>query len=129
MLTPVSVLLMGSNSFSVLIWGAVLIGILQAPVWVHLLPWMQEESLKLFPDPDHKQRVNDLTASMYNSFMTLGQAVGYSIGPLMASQGFSQTTRMVALLIFFQSALFYFGTGEYDKRRNMDSTSSPLLSK
>lgn len=129
MLTPVSVLLMGSNSFSVLILGAVLIGILQAPVWVHLLPWMQEESLKLFPDPDHKQCVNDLTASIYNSFMTLGQAVGYSIGPLMASQGFSQTTRMVALLIFFQSALFYFGTGEYDKRRNMDSTSSPLLSK
>jgi MFS family permease len=122
MLTPLTVLLMGSNSFPVLILGVVLRGILQAPVWVHLLPWMQEESLKLFPDPDHKQCVNDLTASIYNSFMTLGQVVGYSIGPLMASRGFSQTTQMVALLIFFQSALFYFGTGEYDQRRKKDST-------
>ena len=129
MLTPISVLLMGSNSFPVLILGAVLIGLLQAPVWIHLLPWMQEESLKLFPDPGHKQCVNDLTASIYNSFMTLGQVVGYSIGPLMVSQGFYQKTQMVALLVFFQSALFYFGTREYNHMIKRDSTSSPLLSK
>jgi MFS family permease len=112
-LTPIYVLLMGSNSFPVLIFGVLLCGIFQAPVWVHLLPWMQEESLKLFPDPDCKQCVNDLTASIYNTFMTLGQVVGYSIGPLMASQGFARSTQMVALLVFFQSILFFFGSGEY----------------
>jgi MFS family permease len=107
MLTPLGIYLLGSDSLSVLIVAVTLCGILQAPVWVHLLPWMQEEAFKLHPVPEHKQFVNDITSSMYNSSNTLGQAVGYIIDLLMASHGFSQMTHMVALLVFVQGATFY----------------------
>jgi len=113
MLTPLAVLLVGSNSLAVLIMGVTLNGILPTPVWVHLLPWMQEEALKLFPDPNTSRRVNDLTATIYNSFLTLGQVVGYITGPLLASRGFARTTQMVALLTFIQSILFFFGAGGF----------------
>jgi predicted MFS family arabinose efflux permease len=126
-LSAITVMLMGSDSFPVLMLGTASRGMLQAPVWVHLLPWMQEESLKRFPDPGHEQLVNDLTASLYNSSMKLGQVVGYSIGPLMTSLGFARTTRAVALLMCFQSVLFYFGTGDYDRGRRGDSVLSSSM--
>jgi hypothetical protein len=113
MLTPLAVLLVGSDSLAVLIVGVTLNGILPTPVWVHLLPWMQEEALKLFPDPNTSRCVNDLTATIYNSFLTLGQVVGYVTGPLLASRGFARTTQMVALLTFIQSLLFFFGAGGF----------------
>ena len=113
MLTPIGVLLVGSNSLGVLVLGVFLNGILPTPVWVYLLPWMQEEALKLFPDPNASRCVNDLTATIYNSFLTLGQVVGYITGPLLASRGFKRTTQMVALLTFIQSILFYFCAGEF----------------
>jgi MFS family permease len=107
MLLPVAVLLMGSNRFlSALILGNILDCVLEGPIVVHLLPWMQEQALVKYPH--HKQCVNDMTASIYNT--SLGRLVGYSIGPLLASEGFDRTTRLVALLAFFQFILFYFGT-------------------
>jgi MFS family permease len=107
MLTPMGVYLLGSDSLSVLIVAVTLCGILQAPVWVHLLPWMQEEAFKLHPVLEHRQLVNDITSSIYNSSNTLGQAVGYIIDLLMTSHGFAQMTHMVALLVFIQGAIFY----------------------
>ena len=106
MLLPVAVLLMGSNRFlSALILGNILDCVLEGPIVVCLLPWMQEQALVKYPH--HKQCVNDMTASIYNT--SLGRLVGYSIGPLLASEGFDRTTRLVALLAFFQFILFYFG--------------------
>jgi len=75
-----------------------------------------------------KRRVNDLTAGMYNSFMVLGQVVGYIIGPLMMvgsekQHGFARMTQIVALMIFLQSLMFYFGTKGYTRRKK-DATSS-----
>jgi MFS family permease len=107
MLTPMGVYLLSSDSLSVLIVAVTLCGILQAPVWVHLLPWMQEEAFKLHPVLEHRQLVNDITSSIYNSSNTLGQAVGYIFDLLMASHGFAQMTLMVALLVFIQGAIFY----------------------
>jgi len=98
---------MGSNRFlSALILGNILDCVLEGPIIVRLLPWMQEQALVKYPH--HKQCVNDMTASIYNT--SLGRLVGYSIGPLLASEGFDRTTRLVALLAFFQFILFYFGT-------------------
>ena len=109
MLLPIAVLLMGSNRFlTAVIAGNVLDCVLEGPIVVHLLPWMQEQALAYYPNPHHKQCVNDMTASIYNT--SLGRLVGYSIGPLLASEGFDRTTRLVALLAFFQFILFYFGT-------------------
>jgi predicted MFS family arabinose efflux permease len=122
-LTAMTVMLMGSDSFPVLMLGVATRGMLQAPVWVHLLPWMQEESARRFPDPHHGRIVNDLTASLYNSSMKLGQVVGYGIGPWMSSHGFARTTQVVALLMCFQSVLFYFGAGGCDRGRVGNSTS------
>jgi hypothetical protein len=70
---------------------------------VHRLPWMQEQALVKFPH--HKQCVNDMTASIYNT--SLGRLVGYSIGPLLASEGFDRTTQLVALLASVYSILFW----------------------
>jgi hypothetical protein len=89
MLLPVAVLLMGSNRFlSALILGNILDYVLEGPIVVRLLPWMQEQALVKYPH--HKQCVNDMTASIYNT--SLGRLVGYSIGPLLASEGFDRTT-------------------------------------
>jgi predicted MFS family arabinose efflux permease len=115
LLTSMTVMLMGSDSFPVLMVGVATRGMLQAPVWVHLLPWMQEASARRFPDPHHAQTVNDLTASLYNSSMKLGQIVGYGIGPFMSSHGFTRTTQAIALLVCFQSVLFYFGAGDFNR--------------
>ena len=111
LITPLAVLLTGFNSLPLVVCGVMLLGILPTPVFVMLLPWMNEESQLLFPNK--KRRVNDITASIYNSFMTLGQVVGYLIGPMMKSHGFTQTTKLVAFLIFVQSILFYFGAEGY----------------
>jgi len=128
MLTPIVVLLIGSNSFPSVILGIALQGLLPSPVWIMLLPFMQEQSAVLFPHPTMKRRVNDLTAGMYNSFMVLGQVVGYIIGPLMMvgsekQHGFARMTQIVALMIFLQSLMFYFGTKGYTLRKK-DATSS-----
>ena len=121
MLTPIAVLLVGSPTFSLVVMGITLLGLLPTPVWVLLLPFMQIESLRLFPDPSVKRCVNDLTAGIYNSFMTFGQILGYLIGPLLGSYGFAATTQMVALIIFLQSLLFHFGTTErFKPRRKKD---------
>ena len=80
MLTPIAVLLTGVKSLPSVLVGIILLGILPTPVWVQLLPWIQEESTILFPDT--KRHLNDTIASIYNSSMTLGQLVGYTIGPL-----------------------------------------------
>lgn len=114
MLLPVAVLLMGSNRFlSALLLGNILDCVLEGPIVVHLLPWMQEQALVYYPH--HKQCVNDMTASIYNT--SLGRLVGYSIGPILASEGFDRTTRLVALLAFFQFILFYFGTRDSDNTK------------
>ncbi|KAL7542390.1 hypothetical protein ACHAXR_012031 [Thalassiosira sp. AJA248-18] len=122
MLTPLAVLLIGSNAYSLVILGIILIGLLPTPVWIMLLPFMQDESTMLFPDTDLKRCVNDVTAGIYNSFMTLGQVVGYTIGPLMGSHGFAMTTQLVAVLIFLQSMLFYFCTKGNKPRTKRGST-------
>ena len=50
MLLPVAVLLMGSNRFlSALILGNILDCVLEGPIIVHLLPWMQEQALVRYP--------------------------------------------------------------------------------
>jgi MFS family permease len=118
-LTPIAVLFVGSNSLQLVILGVGLLGLLPAPVWVMLLPWMQEEAAMVFPHPDTKLYANDLTASIYNSFMTLGKVLGYGIGSLLGSKGFTRTTQMVALLVFVHSIVFYFGTRE---RKNEGNT-------
>ncbi len=124
LLTPIVVLLVGSNSLPFVVLGVGLLGLIPAPVWVMLLPWMQDETLMLFPDPDTKLKANDLIASIYNSFMTLGKVVGYTIGSL--SNGFARTTQTVALLIFVHSILFYFGTRERKTSHRSQATQGIL---
>ncbi|KAL7527035.1 hypothetical protein ACHAWF_002012 [Thalassiosira exigua] len=62
MMTPVAVLLVASTNFSLAVMGIFLLGLLPTPVWVRLLPFMQEESAALFPEPDVKRWANDVTA-------------------------------------------------------------------
>lgn len=111
MLSPIGVLCVGSNSLTILILGVVLLGIFPTPVFVMLLPWMQEKALDLYPDPNASRLVNDLTATIYNTALTMGQITGYILGPLLASRGFSQTTKLVALLTFSQGVMFFVGAG------------------
>jgi MFS family permease len=111
MLSPIGVLCVGSNSLTILILGVVLLGIFPTPVFVMLLPWMQEKALDLYPDPNVSRLVNDLTATIYNTALTMGQITGYILGPLLASRGFSQTTKLVALLTFCQGVMFFVGAG------------------
>jgi len=127
MLTPIAVLLTGVKSLPSVLVGIILLGILPTPVWVQLLPWIQEESTILFPDT--KRHLNDTIASIYNSSMTLVQLVGYTIGPLMSSYGFTRMTQIVACLIFLQSMLFYFGTKYSRRRKDASRTSSNLSNK
>eukprot|EP00584_Thalassiosira_punctigera_P025940 CAMPEP_0172579450 /NCGR_PEP_ID=MMETSP1067-20121228/139253_1 /TAXON_ID=265564 ORGANISM="Thalassiosira punctigera, Strain Tpunct2005C2" /NCGR_SAMPLE_ID=MMETSP1067 /ASSEMBLY_ACC=CAM_ASM_000444 /LENGTH=216 /DNA_ID=CAMNT_0013372169 /DNA_START=563 /DNA_END=1210 /DNA_ORIENTATION=- len=61
MLTPIAVLLVGSNTFSVVVLGIILLGVLPTPVWIMLLPFMQDESTTVVLDPNLKQCVNDVT--------------------------------------------------------------------
>ena len=104
--TPLAVLLIGSNSIQCLIFGMLLLGLLPTPVWIMLLPSMQEDSLDIYPH--HRRVANDLTAGIYNSFMIFGQVVGYVIGPaLNASVGFGNTTWIVGGLILIQSISYY----------------------
>ncbi|KAL3756602.1 hypothetical protein ACHAWU_010410 [Discostella pseudostelligera] len=124
LLTPIVVLLVGSNSLPLVVVGVGLLGLIPAPVWVMLLPWMQDETVTLFPDPDTKLKANDLIASIYNSFMTLGKVVGYTIGSL--SSGFARTTQTVALLISVHSILFYFGTRERKTSHRIQAFQSTL---
>lgn len=108
--TPIAVLLVGSNHLPLLILGMISIGFFPTPVWISLLPVMQEDVLKMYQmeDPSWKRSLNDVTAGIYNSFMVLGQVVGYVIGPqLNGSVGFEVTTRVVGLMIFVQSLVFY----------------------
>ena len=121
MLTPIAVLFVGSSTFWLTIVGVGLLGLLPTPVWIMLLPFMQEEAMMLFPDPKMKRRVNDITAGIYNSFMTLGQVLGYGIGSLIGSHGFAGMTKIVALLIFLQGMIFYFGINEHRRRRERDA--------
>lgn len=114
LLTPIAVLFICSNLLPLVVLGVGLLGLLPAPVWVLLLPWMQEESLALFHHPDTKLYANDLTASIYNSFMTFGKVLGYFIGSLLGSAGFARTTQSVAMLVFVHAILFYFGTRRCD---------------
>ena len=129
LLTPMCVLLVGSSSLPVVIFGIGLLGFLPAPVWVLSLPLMQDESLKLSSHEDTRLHVNDLIASIYNSFMTLGKVLGYVLGSLGGGgeEGFTRTAQTVALLIFLQTLLFYFGARE-QKRERMPSSSSPSKS-
>ena len=125
-LTPISALLIGSNKYSLVIFGIVLIGLLPTPVWILLLPFMQEESEMLYPSPSVQRSVNDITAGIYNSFMTFGQLVGYAFGPILAAYNFATMTKLVALLIFLQSILFYFGTKGHKPRRRKTSEDSSI---
>ena len=105
----------------------ILLGLLPTPCWVQFLPWMQEQTSKLYPDPKVQPKTNDITASIYNSAMTIGQVVGYLLGPLLGSKGFTRMTHIVALLIICQGILFLFSTEEYcyksslrfNRRRNI----------
>lgn len=108
MLTPIAVLLVGSANLALVVLGILLLGVFPTPTWVQLLPWLQEQSSSLYPDPTTKQKVNDFTASLYNLFMTLGQVVGYMLGPMLGSWGFTEATQIVGVLIFLQSLLFFF---------------------
>ena len=104
--TPLAVLLIGSNSIQCLITGMLLLGLLPTPVWIMLLPSMQEDSLDIYPH--HRRVVNDLTAGIYNSFMIFGQVIGYVIGPaLNASVGFGNTAWIVGGLILIQAISYY----------------------
>lgn len=107
-LTIIAVLLVGCNQLSLVVIGIGLTGLLPTPVWVFLLPFMQEESTITFQGAKSKRRLNDITSGMYNSFMTLGQVIGYLIDPIFGGVGFYFTTRFVAILLLLQSFLFYF---------------------
>ncbi|KAL3786866.1 hypothetical protein HJC23_013787 [Cyclotella cryptica] len=112
LLTPIGVLLVGSNSFAFITFGIVWLGLFPTPVWIMLLPSMQEDASNLFPNQDKKRCVNDLTAGIYNLFITLGQVVGYIIGPLVnQSYGVVTTTRLVAGFIFLQLIVYCVGVG------------------
>jgi MFS family permease len=111
-LTPIGVLLVGVNSLSMLTLGILFMGFFPTPVWIMLLPSMQEDASTLFSNQDQKRCVNDLTAGIYNLFITLGQIVGYIIGPLVnQSYGVETTTRIVAGFIFVQLIVYCFGVG------------------
>jgi len=113
LLTPIAVLLVGSNSLSMVVIGVILLGLLPTPCWIQLLPWMQEQTSKLYPDPKVQPKANDITASIYNSAMTCGQVIGFVLGPLLGSKGFTRMTHIVALLITCQGILFLFSTEKY----------------
>lgn len=107
--TPLAVLLIGSNSVLFLVCGMLLLGLLPTPVWIMLLPSMQEDALAIYPDTCHCRVANDLTAGIYNSFMIFGQVVGYIIGPaLNVTVGFGNTTWIVSCLILTQAILYYY---------------------
>ena len=108
LMTAVCAILVGSKNLAVSILGVVSIGVLPTPVWVMLLPYLQDEALKAFPNVTSRRRLNNRVVGLYNSFMTLGSLVGYSLGPICGYYGFSAATRIVALLISGQSILFYF---------------------
>ena len=77
LLTPIGVLFVGASSLPFVTLGVLLLGFFPTPVWILLLPTMQEDVSNLFSNRSHKRCVNDLTAGIYNLFMTLGQIVGY----------------------------------------------------
>ena len=107
--TPVAVLLIGSSYIQCLTLGVSLLGLLPTPVWIMLLPSMQKDALDIYPDSGHRRVSNDLTAGIYNSFMILGQVVGYMIGPAFnVTVGFKTTTWIVSGLIFAQAFLYYY---------------------
>ncbi len=107
--TPLAVLLIGSNSVLFLVFGMLLLGLLPTPVWIILLPSMQEDALAIYPDTRHCRMANDLTAGIYNSFMIFGQVVGYILGPaLNVTVGFYYTTWIVSGLILAQAILYYY---------------------
>ncbi|EJK67879.1 hypothetical protein THAOC_11017, partial [Thalassiosira oceanica] len=108
LMTAVCAILVGSKSLAISILGVVLIGVLPTPVWVMLLPYLQDEALKAFPSVASRRRLNDRVVGLYNSFMTLGSLVGYSLGPICGKVGFAATTKIVALLISGQAILFHF---------------------
>jgi len=127
MLTPIAVLLVGSNSLSMVVIGVILLGLLPTPCWIQLLPWMQEQTTMLYPDPKVQPKANDITASIYNSAITSGQVIGYVLGPILGSKGFTRMTHIVALLITCQGIIFILGTEKYcyksslrfDRRRGL----------
>ncbi|KAL7437930.1 hypothetical protein ACHAXM_005897 [Skeletonema potamos] len=107
-ITPLAVLLIGSNSIYCLIFGMLVLGLFPTPVWVMLLPTMQDDALAV-SDTRHRRVVNDLVAGIYNSFMVLGQVVGYLLGPMLnATLGFGKTTWIVGGLIFMQAISYYY---------------------
>ena len=107
LMTAVCAILVGSKNLAVVVLGVVSIGVLPTPVWVMLLPYLQDEALKAFPRVASRRRLNDGVVGLYNSFMTLGSLVGYSLGPICGNYGFSATTRIVAVLVCGQAILFY----------------------
>ena len=108
-ITPVAVLLIGSGSIHCLIFGMLLLGLFPTPVWIMLLPSMQEDSLAIYPDTRHRRVANDLTAGIYNSFMIFGQVVGYVLGPVLnVTIGFGNTTWIVSGLILMQAISYYY---------------------
>ncbi|KAL7457215.1 LOW QUALITY PROTEIN: hypothetical protein ACHAWC_008725 [Mediolabrus comicus] len=109
-ITPLAVMLVGSTSIHWLIIGILLLGLLPTPVFVMLLPSMQEDALAVYQDNVRYCRMaNDLTAGMFNSFLSLGQVLGYCLGPtLNAMVGFSTTTWAVASLIMMQAISYYY---------------------
>jgi predicted MFS family arabinose efflux permease len=109
-ITPLAVMLVGSTSIHWLIIGILLLGLLPTPVFVMLLPSMQEDALAVYQDNVRYRRMaNDLTAGMFNSFLSLGQVLGYCLGPtLNAMVGFSTTTWAVASLIMMQAISYYY---------------------
>ena len=112
LLTPIGVLLVGVNSLSFVTVGILMLGLFPTPVWIVLLPSMQEDASALFSNEHHKRCVNDLTAGIYNLFITLGQIVGYIIGPLVNQfYGVTTTTRIVAGFILLQLFVYCIGVG------------------
>jgi cyanate permease len=116
LLTPVGVLLIGANSLSSITLGILMLGFFPTPLWIFLLPSMQEDCSNLFANQCQKRRLNYLTAGIYNFFITLGQIVGYIIGPL-ANQRYGATTtsQMVAAFIFIQFFVYCFGVAMSDR--------------
>ena len=111
-------LLVGSNSFVLVIVGILSLGLLPTPVWILLLPSIQKDASRLFVDPSVKRCVNDLTAGIYSSFMVLGQIVGYVFGPMLnESYGMKTSSRVVAALIFTQSLVYHVGVNRTQPKR------------
>jgi hypothetical protein len=96
---------------SVMGLGQAIAGITTAFLLIPGLPEMIESSIPAFPGQENK--VNDLSAGIFNSFLGFGQVLAPAYGSLMVEQvGFRITCDVVSILcIAFSLSYFIMGDG------------------